>query len=298
MPESANQNADDSSQHPLMLLVDGHNMIFRSFSSVPRSIVDPEGNPVNGVYGLLGTLLRLIRDRQPAYAAVAFDVPEVPTFRHKLFPAYQGQRGPLGGDAAENFAWQVEQAKRVLEHVGIVPLTAPGFEADDIVGTLAEQAVQAHVNALIVSTDRDLQQLVQAGVRVLIPGKKPLEIGPEEVQERLGISPDRVVEWKVLAGDSSDNIPGVGGIGDKTAISLLEQFGGVTAIYRNLDRVPTRWRAALKAGRERANLFSQVVPVKTDLPLRVGIEDLRIDYERLPQSAGAGLRRLGLRPPE
>lgn len=281
---------------PLLLLVDGHNMIFRSFSSVPRSITDPEGNPVNAVYGLLGSLLRLIRDRKPHYAAVAFDLPEVPTFRHELFPAYQGQRGPLGGEAADNFAWQVQQAVCVLDHIGVPSLSMPGFEADDIVGTLARLAASEGIDCLIISTDRDLQQLVGPRVRVLIPGKKPLEIGPDEVRERLGIDPEQVVDWKILAGDSSDNIPGVSGLGDKTAISLLREFGTVENMYSSLERLPERQRRLLDTGRSDADLFERVLRIRTDLPLDVGIEDLSIDYARLPDRAADALRDSGLRP--
>jgi len=280
----------------MALLVDGHNIIFRAFSSVPRSITDPDGNPVNGVYGLIGTLLRLVRDRKPKYLAVAFDVPEVPTFRHHLFPPYQGQRGPLGGDAAENFAWQVEQAKHVLDHVGLKWLTAAGFEADDVIGTLARQAAEAGVASLIVSSDRDLQQLAQPLIRVLIPGKKPLEIGTEEVRERLGISPDRIVDWKVLAGDPSDNIPGVAGIGNTSAVALVETYGSWPAVYENLAHVPARQRAALEAGRSQAELFAEVVRIRDNLPLDIGLDDLEIDYARLPERAGDALRAVGLRP--
>lgn len=286
-PEAAN----------VMLLVDGHNILFRAFSSVPVAIADGQGRPVNGVYGLLATLLRLIKDRRPRYLGVAFDVPDVPTFRHELFPAYQGQRGPLGGEAAENFAWQVEQAKRVLAHVGLTWLTAPGFEADDILSTLASMASGRRIPSVIVSSDRDLQCLAGPLVRILIPGKKAIEIGPREVRERLGIAPERILDWKVLAGDPSDNVPGVAGIGDKSAVALVEEFGSWQAVYANLDRVTPRQRTALEKGRPQAELFSQVVRIRRDLNLDVDCEDLIVDYARLPTTSGEALRQLGLRPP-
>jgi DNA polymerase-1 len=287
---------EDGVEPQQALLIDGHNLIFRGFSSVPKSITDPEGRPVNGVYGMLGTLLRLIRDRAATHCAIAFDMPEIPTFRHKAFPAYQGQRGPLGGADAENFAWQVDQAKLVLALVGLRTLTAPGFEADDIIGTLAAMGVAAGIPSVIVSTDRDLQQLARPMVRVLIPGKAPLEIGPDEVKERLGIAPHRIVDWKALAGDPSDNIPGVPGIGSKTAIVLVEQFGSWRKVYENLDAVSARQRAALEAGRADAELFADIVRVRDDLDLGVTFDDLRIDHDRLPARAGDALRDAGLRP--
>jgi len=271
-------------------------MIFRAFTSVPRSITSPDGAPVNGVYGLIGTLLQLIRTQKPRYVAVAFDLPEIPTFRHHLFPAYQGQRGPLGGADSANFAWQVDRACEVLDLIGIRWLSARGFEADDVIGTLAVATASAGVRSLIVSTDRDLQQLVQPLVHVLIPGKVPIEIGPDEVRARLGISPDRIVDWKALAGDPSDNIPGVVGIGDKTAVTLVGLYGSWQGVYDNLDHLPVRQRAALTAGRSNAELFAKVVKINCDLDLAVNIEDLVIDAMALPGRAGSALRLAGLRP--
>ena len=270
-------------------------MIFRAFSSVPRSITSPEGNAVNGVYGLIGTLLRQIKDHKPSHVAVAFDLPEVPTYRHELFPQYQGQRGPLGGEHAENFAWQVERAKEVLTQMGLRWLAKPGFEADDVIGTLSVLTTASAIPALIVSSDRDLQQLSTNLVRVLIPGKKPVEIGPDEVKSRLGIPPERIVDWKVLAGDPSDNIPGVQGIGDKSAVALVERFGAWESVYDHLDEVSPRLRTALEAGRSQAELFSEVVRIRCDLDLGVGIEELAIADLELPDRAGTALRNAGLR---
>jgi DNA polymerase-1 len=287
-----------SEQPKLLLMLDGHNLLFRAFSSVPRSITDAEGRPVNGIYGLVGTLLRLIRDRASSHVAVAFDIPAAPTFRHKLFPAYQGQRGPLGGPDADNFEWQIAEAMKLLDHFDLHPLSAEGFEADDVLGSLTTLARAGDVESLVVTTDRDLQQLVGPGVRVLIPGKKPLEIGPEEVMERLGVRPDQIVHWKVLAGDASDNIPGVTGIGDKSAVDLLKQYGTVEGIYQNLDNLPARQRKALEAGTAEAELFEKVVRIRTDLDLSISLEELRLDYPSLPERAGDALRTLGLRPEE
>ncbi len=289
---------DDERPRQLLLVLDGHNLLFRAFSSVPRSITDGQGRPVNGIYGLVGTLLMLIRDRHPSHVAVAFDIPVVPTFRHKLFPAYQGQRGPLGGVHADNFEWQISEAVRLLDHFDLHPLSAQGFEADDVLGSLTTIARDGNVESLVVTTDRDLQQLVGPGVRVLIPGKKPLEIGPQQVEERLGVRPDQIVHWKVLAGDASDNIPGVTGIGDKSAVDLLKQYGTVDGIYEHLDDLPTRQRKALEAGREDAELFEDVVRIRTDLDLKVTLPQLSLSHLSLPERAGDALRAVGLRPEE
>lgn len=279
----------------MMLLLDGHNLVFRAFSSVPRSITDPQGRAVNGTYGFVGTLLRLVRDRSPMYLAAAFDVPDVPTFRHRLFSDYQGQRGPLGGTDAENFAWQVEQARVVLERFELRAVSVPGYEADDVMGTLAVASEAANVPALIVSTDRDIQQLVTDRIHVLVPGKVSVEVGPAEVEERLKVRPERIVGWKALAGDPSDNIPGVAGIGDLTAKSLMSTYGSLDRVFAHLDELPTRQRSALAAGRERAALFADIVRIRTDLPIDTQIESYRLGYDRLPASAGDALREVGLR---
>ena len=291
-------DADRPAPADLLLLLDGHNLLFRAFSSVPRSITDGKGRPVNGIYGLVGALLKFIRDRRPTYLAVAFDIPVVPTFRHILFPQYQGHRGPLGGADAANFEWQVFEAIRLLQHFDLHPMSAEGFEADDVLGSLTAVARKAGVESLVVTSDRDLQQLVRPGVHVLIPGRKPVEIGPPEVMDRLGVMPEQIVDWKVLAGDASDNIPGVAGIGDKSAVELLAKYGTVQAIYANLDSLPVRQRNALKAGRESAALFERVVRIRTDLQLDVALFDLKLDYKSLPERAGDALRLVGLRPEE
>lgn len=278
------------------LLMDGHNLLFRAFSSVPRSITDSEDRPVNGIYGMIGTLLKLIRERRPQFVGVAFDVPEVPTFRHGLYPAYQGQRGPLGGVDAANFAWQIDGAKAVLTHIGIRWLTAPGYEADDILATLSAMASRKEVCTTIVTTDRDLQQLVRDEVTVLIPGKSSLEVDMAAVEARLGIPPNRIVDWKALAGDPSDNIPGVPGIGDKSAVDLVKKYGTCQGIYDHLDEIPTRQRNALEDGRQMAELFQEVVRLKRDLTLYCAIEDLRVDIDSLPDRAGTALQDAGLRP--
>jgi DNA polymerase I len=262
-------------EHVTVLLLDGHNLLFRAFSSLPRSITGPSGRPINGVYGMLGAIIRLVRDLQPAGVVAAFDVPEVRTFRHELFPAYQGQRGPLGGEHAAEFKEQIELAQAVLPSVGIPALTHPGYEADDIIGTLADTLGQHGSQSIIVSTDRDLLQLVSPTTGVLVPGPTPVNIdSDEDVFERIGVPPSGVTTYKALAGDASDNIPGVAGIGSKTASSLVNQYGSLETVYDRLDELPTRTSNALKAGQDNAFLFRRVVTVVTDLNLEFKVGDL------------------------
>lgn len=259
-------------------------MLFRSFSSLPRSITGQDGEPINAVYGMLAFILRLTREQTPDHVAAGFDVPDVPTFRHALFPDYQGQRGPLGGEHADEFARQVSVSRDILPGLGIPALAAPGFEADDVMGSLARRVSAGGGTAVIVSTDRDLLQLVGPGIEVLVPGKEPLRIaGAEAVRQRIGVAPPYVTTFKALAGDTSDNIPGLPGIGPKTAIGLVEQFGALDEILAAAGEMQPRLAAKLSEGADMARLFQKVATIEDGLeigreadrlpPLELGDED-------------------------
>lgn len=266
------------------LLLDSHNLLMRAFTSLPRSITDEHERPIHAVYGMLSTILRLVRDTGATHAAAAFDEPTVPTFRHALYPAYQGQRGPLGGEHAADFERQVAVAREVLPTLGIPALIHPGYEADDILGTGTRALATRQGNALLVSTDRDLLQLVQPGISILTPHNPPHRIsGVAGVTAVLGVPPEAVTTYKALAGDASDNIPGVPGIGAKTAIELVNAHGSLELIYAALDTLPARIARKLAPGRDLAFLFRQVVTIHTDLALPVDWSAL--PPLRLPESA-------------
>lgn len=258
-----------------VLLLDGHNLLYRSFVSVPSAVVAHDGRPINGVYGLVSAVLRLARELAATHAVAAFDVPDTPTFRHELYPAYQGHRGPLGGEQADEFRRQTEIARAVLPVMGVPALRAPGFEADDIMATLALQLAARGERAVMVSTDRDLLQLVRPGVEVLVPGKAALVV-PDAVavMARVGVPPHGVTTWKALAGDPSDNIPGVRGIGDKTAASLVNRYGSLEVLYEQLDDLPARTAALLREQRELAFLFRRVVTLVTDVEVGIVVEEI------------------------
>ena len=258
-----------------LLLIDGHNLLYRSFVSLPAAITTREGAPINAVYGTLAAILRFARDFNSTHVVAAFDVPETPTFRHRLYPPYQGQRGPLGGDQAVEFARQVEVAKDALPRIGVPALACPGYEADDIIGTLACSAIRAGSSAILVSTDRDLLQLVQPGIEVFSPGPKAIRVlDAEGVRARLGVGPEGVTTFKALAGDASDNIPGVPGIGTKIAASLVNEYGDLESMFARLDELPARTATLLKAGQEEALLFRTLVTLRTDLDLALPLHDL------------------------
>lgn len=261
-----------------LLLLDGHNLFFRSFVTLPMSIVDGDGRPINAVYGLVAAILRLTRELEPTHIVATFDEPSVPMFRHKAYPAYQGHRGPLGGENAVEFQRQVSIARQVLPRLGVPAPAQPGYEADDVIATLATRNTLAGARSVIVSTDRDLLQLVTATVEILVPGAKPLRIrDAADVEARLGVAPDRVTTLKALSGDPSDNIPGVKGIGVKTAQSLVRQFGTLEAIYAHTDSLTKRVAQALSSGREDAFLFRSIVTLVTDL-------DIILDVASLPNN--------------
>ena len=253
-----------------VLLLDGYNLLYRAFTSLPSAIVGSDGRPINAVYGLLTSLLRYMRETQSDRMVLALDSPDVPTFRHERYPAYQGHRGPLGGDNAPDFARQVRIAADVAPGLGIVTLSQPGFEADDIMGSCGVKLADSGEMALVVSTDRDLLQLVRPGIDVLSPGNPPIRAhAASDVIDRLGVPPEGITTYKALAGDASDNIPGVKGIGAKTAVSLVTQYGSLEEIYAHLDDLAPATRQKLEAGLSDAFLFRDVVTVVTslDIPL-------------------------------
>jgi DNA polymerase-1 len=257
------------------LLLDAHNLLYRSFTSLPRSITDDNNQPINAIYGMLAYMTRLSRELQADYMLAGFDTPEVPTFRHALYPAYQGQRGPLGGEHAEDFARQVGIAKAVLPALDVPAFGKPGYEADDMLGSLACRLAEHGEQCIIVSTDRDLLQLVGTRIETLAPGNPPRLARDEgDVRDRLGVAPSGVTTFKALAGDASDNLPGVRGIGAKTAASLVNEHGSLEEIYSVLATLPLRMQTLLAEGRDDAFLFREVATVVTDLELDFDIERL------------------------
>jgi DNA polymerase-1 len=261
------------------LLLDAHNLLYRSFTSLPRSITDDNNRPINAVYGMLAYMVRLSRELEADFMLAGFDTPEVPTFRHGLYPAYQGQRGPLGGEHADDFARQVGIAKAVLPALDVPSFGRPGYEADDMLGSLACRIARHGEQCIIVSTDRDLLQLVGPQIEMLAPGNPPrLARDESDVRDRLGVAPSGVTSFKALAGDASDNLPGVRGIGAKTAAALINEYGSLEEIYSALPTLPSRMQILLAEGRDDAFLFREVATVVTDL-------ELDFDVERLPRHA-------------
>jgi DNA polymerase-1 len=277
---------------PLLLLVDGHSVAFRAYYAVPDTVRFATGEAAHSFYGFLNILVRVLQDRKPAHLAVTFDLGE--PFRTVLFPAYKASRtaGP------EDLEPQVARLRGLLETLGVPVFERDGFEADDLLATLTRQG-QAHgCNVDVLSGDFDVLQLVAPGVRIVTPGKtfaEPVVYDEAAVVVRYGIPPTKLRDWKALVGDTSDEIPGVPGIGKKTATELLQRYESLDAIYSHLDQiVNTRARNALAEGRESAELSRMLVTLRSDAPVRLDLEAARFPAFT-PEAAQHAIHELGFR---
>ena len=268
-----------------LYLIDGHALAYRTYFALPGAGGDPSrwitkrGEPTAGTYGFVSVLLRLLTDDQPDYLAVSFDVGR--TFRDDLFAEYKGTREKM----PDELHVQIERIKEIIAAFNIPLLMAEGFEADDVLGTVARRAVKAGVAVKIITGDRDLLQLADKHITINLAGQKlseAVDYGPDEVKEKYGLTPKQYIDFKALVGDTSDNIPGVSGVGEKTATQLLQEHGSLDAIYKHLDQVPGRFRPKLEAGRESAYLSQRLATIVTDVDLAFDLEACRVGsaYDR------------------
>ena len=265
---------------PTLYLIDGHALAYRTYFALSMSTSDrlqtSSGEPTAGILGFANVLLRMLEQEKPEYMAVAFDTGK--TFRDNLYPEYKATRAKMPDDLRP----QIERIRQLVDAFHFPRLELEGFEADDILGTIARQAAEKGLGVKIITGDRDLLQLVGNRVIVSLSGNKISEATDyataEEVTAYMGVRPDQIIEYKGLAGDTSDNIPGVAGIGDKTAISLLAQYPTLEDIYAHLDAVPTRFRNKLEAGREAAFLSRDLATIRTDLKITLDLEQARTDH--------------------
>jgi DNA polymerase-1 len=288
------KSTDDQAPGDRFLLIDGHHLFHRTYNALPRSIVGNDGAPIQGVHGFIGAFLGLVRRFNPTLVAVPFDPPE-PPFRRTLFPAYRTGRPRGTEEEVANFDAQVGQVQRVLAHLGVRYPMVPGYEADDAIGTLASLASAAGVPTTIVSGDRDLLQLVRPNVTVFMPrGKDGETYTPAAVIARWGVPPEQFTALKALMGDDSDLIPGVPGIGPRTAAALLKSHGSLDGILAALPQIAPRQAASLAEHRERLALNHRLVTIVTDLDLESDLGLYRWQAES-GWTAGRLLSDLGLR---
>lgn len=247
-----------------LYLFDGMSFAFRSFFAIKAALTDAEGRPTNAVYGFARTLLKILREHEPSHAAVVFDHPGK-TFRDELYAEYKATRRETPPELLEQFP----RMHALVEALDIPLLCIEGVEADDVMGTLARAAEKAGMEAVLVTGDKDMLQLVTDAVRVFDPAKgdNGLWCGPEEVRERFGTPPEHVVDALALIGDAADNVPGVRGIGDKTAKKLLEQFGNLEGLYENIDSLKGKQKERLIEDKDQAFFSRQLVTIKTDVPV-------------------------------
>jgi len=269
-------------QSPALFLVDGYALIYRAFyAMIARPLTTSRGENTSAAWGVINFLRLLHQNHKPQYLGWVHD--SGTSFRHETFPAYKATREKLSEDLQQDFDRGMDRICDLLEAYHIPILTVPGYEADDVLGTLAKHAVQQSMNVVIVSGDKDFQQLVRPGVWLLNPGRG----GPANVEEhwvsidnateRLGVPPARVTDYLALVGDSSDNIPGVKGIGDKTAVELVNAYGSIEDILAHAPEVTKkRPREALLAQGDSARLSKQLVTIREDVPIDLDIEALRV----------------------
>jgi DNA polymerase-1 len=245
-----------------ILVVDTYSLFFRSFHALP-AMCTSQGEPTNAVYGVSVLLLKLLRERQPRGLAFALDAP-ARTFRHESYGAYKASRPRMPSD----LALQLGRLDELLEASGAPVFCVPGFEADDVIATLCAQLTET---AIVVSGDRDLLQLAAEGTEILFigaRGKQPQLYTAETVSERFGVPPDRLPSFTALVGDTSDNLPGVPGIGPGTASKLLRQYSSVSELLANLERVGTaRTREALRAHATQMQEVERLARLHTEVPL-------------------------------
>ncbi len=276
-----------------LFLVDGYALIYRAFfAMIGRPLRTSRGENTSAVYGVAQFLLRLFERYRPAYVGWVHDAGT--SFRHEVFPAYKATREKLDAELQQDFDRSVKRVEELLAAFHIPVIAQTGYEADDVIATLASRAAERAVPAVVVSGDKDLYQLVAPGISLLNPGRggpaavEEQWVDPSNAAQRLGVPPDRVVDYLALVGDSSDNIPGVKGIGDKTARQLIEQYGDLENILAHAGEVAAkRAREALLAEAENARLSRRLVTVRRDLPVELDLDALRVT----PPDAAA-LRRL------
>lgn len=253
-----------------LVIIDGNAILHRAFHAMPP-LTTRDGEPINAVYGLVSMFLRIVQDLKPEAIAVAFDEKEK-TFRHVEFEAYQSQRPPTHEDLSSQFG----KARDFFKAAHVPVYSKPGFEADDVIGTIADKSKG---DVIVVTGDRDLLQLVDdtKNIKLYMPvvGLTNAKIYNEsEARLRMGVPPVQIPDLKALMGDASDNYPGVAGIGPKTAASLLESYGSVDNIYTHLSDISPNIRQKLEAKKDDAKLFHRIATVVKDVPIEIDFKEM------------------------
>ncbi len=277
-----------------IVLIDGHSILNRAFYGLP-DLTNAEGLHTNAVYGFLNIMFKILEEEKPEYLAVAFDRSE-PTFRHERYAAYKGTRKPMPTELRE----QVPLMKEMLTAMGICILEHAGWEADDILGSLARLSEKQGMQVSLISGDRDLLQIATDKVKIRIPktkgGKTEIEdYYAKDVEAAYGVTPTQFIELKALMGDTADNIPGVPKVGEKTAQELMKQFGSLDGIYEHVEEVSKKSiRESLQANKDLADLSKELATIKTDCDLDFSYENAKAEGY-FTKEAYALMKRLGFK---
>ena len=261
---------------PTLYLIDGHALAYRMYFALTAGGSSQRwqtstGEPTAGTYGFARELLRVFEQEKPDYLAVAFDTGK--TFRDEIYPEYKATRAKMPDDLRP----QIKRIRQVVDAFNIPRLEMEGFEADDVLGSVAHWATKQGLGVKIITGDRDLLQLVNQRIIVYLAGDDQNYITSEDVFGKLHVRPEQVVDYKALVGDKSDNIPGVAGVGEKTTENLLAKYGTLDAIYAHLDEIEPRWRTKLEAGKESAYMSYKLAAIRTDLPVTLDLEQARTE---------------------
>jgi len=261
MPDKSNKR---------FFVIDGNSFCYRAYYAI-RHLSNSKGQPTNAVYGFISMIRKIIKEEKPDMLAVAFDL-KGPTFRHEKFKDYKATRKPM----PEDLVSQLPYIKRFLAACNIPIYEVQGYEADDVLATLAEKCRKAKdIDTFIVTSDKDAMQLVTDGVKVYNPHKDGVIYGEKEVEERFGVPPERIIDLMALAGDTSDNIPGVPGIGEKTAIELMKEFKSLDNVLKNTHEIKSAGRRKkIEESRELALLSRELVTIKKNAPIDLDVDDL------------------------
>ena len=267
-----------------ILLIDGHSILNRAYYGLPN-LTNWEGLHTNAVYGFLNIMTKVLEEEKPEYLAVAFDL-HAPTFRHKMYDAYKGTRKPMPEELRE----QVPLIKEVLTAMGVAIVTKEGYEADDLLGTIAGMAEKKGMDATILSGDRDLLQLATDHVLIRIPktkgGKTEVEdYHAKEVLETYQVTPPQIIELKALMGDTADNIPGIPGVGEKTATKIIAAYGSIENAHEHLEEIkPNKAKESLRDHYDLAVLSKKLATIDTESPVEFSWEAARMGNLYTPEA--------------
>lgn len=259
-----------------LFLIDGNSYCYRAYYAIKELKTD-KGFPTNAIYGFFNMLNKIIHEENPSYMAVSFDTKE-PTFRHKEYKEYKIHRKPMPDDLVIQLPW----IKKILIALDISIYEVEGYEADDVIATLATRFKKNKIEVYIGTSDKDILQLVDHNLKVYRPYDKVKSVlGIPEVVQKYGVTPDKIADFLALKGDSSDNIPGIPGIGKKTAAKLISKYGGIEKIFSNLEKIESfKLREKISHYKNQAFKSKELTKLDTDISISVELEDLTFNSKK------------------